>query len=382
MASLLDSIGGGLLDSDYMRVRSMISEIKDEVRNLKGENTLDRAPFDQSLYGKLVDPTLRKLPPSLRDEAKRAIDINGYLALKSLKSNLSTGLKKLLSINNDKLNSLTKPVQLDPSKESELVDPLTEDPGPDEHIGNRPKQEIFKKSTIRFTEDGTYQDEWSGSSGYKVTIVNGEDFDATRAGDSPINENKIVNNDRINALKFRPKDDSLWLVTLDKYTEGSYESALPDIPVFSNEFSEDTIDYLTWLPATEYSYSRRSTTTNQINYGNSSFSLVNSMSRGFNFTLSLEDDRDHSFSRYAKEVINRSVGMEDMSMTYWECLIHKINLFILDKQWRVTERFTLLGILTSDGFTEYSTSKESNLKLNFSIVGELTDTGSRYIEQL
>jgi hypothetical protein len=69
-------------------------------------------------------------------------------------------------------------------------------------------------------------------------------------------------------------------------------------------------------------------------------------------------------------------------MTYWECLIHKINLFILDKQWRVTERFTLLGILTSDGFTEYNTSKESNLKLNFSIVGELTDTGSRYIEQL
>ena len=84
-----------------------------------------------------------------------------------------------------------------------------------------------------------------------------------------------------------------------------------------------------------------------------------------------------------KEVVNRSVGLEDLSMTYWECLIHKICIFILDKQWRVTEKFTLLGILTTDGVTDYGgDDNKGSLTMKFSIVGELTDAGSRYIEEL
>ena len=80
-------------------------------------------------------------------------------------------------------------------------------------------------------------------------------------------------------------------------------------------------------------------------------------------------------------MINRSANYERSSITYWECLICRIKIVILNKQWEVQEKFTLLGLLVSDGATDYSDNMGGNLKLEFEIVGEVDSSKRRLLEE-
>lgn len=362
MASLIESVGLGLLGSDAMSMRIAGTRLSDQFRIWSGQPVKDRVPYDQSLLGFAEDKVLRVLPPSLRYFAKREIDMLAWEGIQKLKGFIgqakdefkgaAAGALSNSGVNDENLAKLG--LVKKPSEQAHLV----------------------------WTKDEATQDP-SGFTGYKVQMYKGSEIKLTSSDRS----NEIANTELDNILKFQPREDTLWYLTINRFdtTNGNrFNSALPEIPSFRAEFSDNTIEYLKWLPALGYRYNRRQAVTGSpVDYGwGGSFSQISSILRGNSFSITLQDDIHHNFSKYAKEVMNRSACYEDASMTYWECLIHIISLNILDRQWRVKERFNLLGILTSDGANSYSPDMDGNITYEFVIVGELSGGKNRIIETL
>lgn len=374
--NLIDSIGGGLMGSDYMKARGAVGEAGQTLKNLFGQNdTMYRLPSDMSMLGFIPDPVLRRLPPSLRHVAKRKIDLLGLEGIKIVNGFINGMLAAAKDAVANKLKD-------------KLKDKLKLN---DESIGilglDRKVQPTYPLSRITFTKNDTYQESKSGVSGYEVEVTN-DMYDPTINPYSNDCENKVAELDLTNSLKFRPREDTLWYIVLDRYSKNDgnlYNTALPEVPTFINEFDESGhINYLKWLPAVDYNYSRRSVhNAIDTSYGwGHGFKQISSITRGGQFSITLEDDRIHSFSKYCKEVANRSACYEQATVTYWETLLHKITIFILDKQWRISEKFTLLGILQSDGSNRYSNDISGKLILDFDIVGEITNKNDRVIESL
>lgn len=382
MASLIDSIGYGLLGSTYNDMRIASGQISRAAQRISGsaDKPLYELPPDQSPLGRIYDSMLRMLPPSLAYEAKKEIDMKSYEGMKKVQGFLNKAIDSFKGAAAGQLQSLG-------TVGSKLSSAL----------GLDKNSSISDTVTLCWEEDKDLTDPNSGVTGYKVKAKRGREVSLTSRDTG---SNKIAALDLENSMKFKPREESLWYIVIDRYGKGldssaEYYTALPEFPKFKPKFADDSelgiptsygdvIDYLKWLPATGYSYDRRNLiSSSTINYGwGGEFSTVTGMTRGREFSVDLVDDRDHSFSKYAKEVINRSVNYESATITYWECLIHKITLFVLDKQWRVTEKFTLLGILVSDGVSNYSPEIKSELTLKFQIVGELTDKSSRKLEEL
>ena len=383
MASLIDSIGYGLLGSTYNDMRIASGQVSRAAQRISGsaDKPLYELPPDQSPLGRVYDGILRMLPPSLAYEAKKAIDMKSYEGMKLVQGFLNKAIDSFKGAAAGQLQSLG-------TVGSKLSSAL----------GLDKNSSIPDNITLYWEEDKELTDPNSGVTGYKVKAKRGRGGVSLTSRDT--GSNKIAALDLENSMKFKPREESLWYIVIDRYGKGidssaEYYTALPEFPKFKPKFADtsefgtstsygEVIDYLKWLPATNYSYDRRNLISgSSMNYGwGGEFSTVTGMTRGREFSIDLIDDRDHSFSKYAKEVINRSVNYESATITYWECLIHKITLFILDKQWRVTEKFTLLGLLVSDGISSYSPDIKSELTLKFQIVGELTDKSSRRLEEL
>lgn len=373
---LMNAIGDGLLGSDYHSMRNGVRDGVSTAKNLLGLNDTEwRAPSDQSLFGFIPDPVLRRLPPSLAYKAKRFIDMKEYEGL-----NLVHGFVKNV-INEAKAKAAEAAGNI-AKKKLGLNDNSLSILG----LGRKP-QDVPPVAHLKFTKNDKYQESKSGVSGYEVTVCEGN-FDPTKKPIEIDASNEVAEMERDNALKFRPREETLWYITLDRYTKSdgnSYYTALPPIPTFINEFAKDEyIEYIKWLPAVDYNYTRRTIhNASQIDYGwGHMFHQISSITRGSSFSITLEDDRVHSFSKYCKEVANRSASYEQASMTYWECLLHKITIVILDKQWRLQEKFTLLGLLQNDGTNRYSSDISGRLSLEFDIVGEITNENDRVIESL
>jgi len=364
MANLAESIGAGLLGSDVITLRLAGHEIIDNARAVLGlGGPKDRAPYDNSMLGFLEDRVLRVLPPSLRHFAKREIDMKAWEGMKIVKGfvgQVKDQFKGAVA------GALSAPGETDEEMKNRLG------------LVIKPSEEVH----LQWEKDTNTEDGASGFVGYKVQLYKGSELKLTSVDRS----NEVANTELDNILKFQPREDTLWYITLDRFTESSrgFKTALPPIPDFRAEFSDNTIEYLKWLPAITYRYDRRQVTSGaQVDYGwGQSFSQISSILRGNRFSITLQDDVQHNFSKYAKEVMNRSASYEDASITYWECLIHKISLHILDRQWREKERYNLLGILVTDGANSYSPDMDGNLALDFVIVGELSGGNNRHIESL
>jgi hypothetical protein len=368
-----------------------------------------RLPKDYSKYGKTYDDILRQLPPSMRLEFKRERDME----LRGANQILGLGVKYLrylVGVAKDyALGFVNKQVDKifgvsnddNPAKGlSSIVEPLTYYGNP---TTNQQAKDIakFKKhinnvrgTHLEWTKDTRYEESVSGISGYKVVMKPGctypdiVDPNPYSLRNDPTSDSPSQR-DQLMSRYFRPREDTMWYIIIGKYTQADgahYDSALPDLPTFVTDYSDDsnsTINYNKWIPATSYNYARRQVRLGSVNYGwSGSMDVVTSITRGNEFTITLLDDRDHNFSKYAKEVMNRSANYERASITYWECLIHKITLFIFNRQWEVIEKFTLLGILNSDGANSYSPDITGSLTWKFSIVGEIDTPGKRKLEEL
>lgn len=369
MASLADSIGVGLLGSDYISLRRTQSELVNSYKTLLGlDRPKDRAPYDSSLLGFAEDRVLRALPPSLRDYAKRFIDMKAWEGMKIVKGFIGLAKDDFKGAAAGAISRMYP------------TDAAAEEAAQKERLGLviKPKDAVH----LEWEKDNNSQDGESGFTGYKVQLYKGAEIKLTSVDRS----NEVANTELDNILKFQPREDTLWYITIDRYADSSrgFKSALPKIPDFKAEFSDNTIEYLKWLPAITYRYNRRQVTSGaQSDYGwGGSFSQISSIQRGTSFSITLQDDIHHNFSKYAKEVMNRSANYEDASITYWECLIHKISLHILDRQWRETERYNLLGLLVSDGANSYNPNMEGEITFEFIIVGELSGGNNRHIESI
>lgn len=356
---------------------SKLGQYKEQYNGMIGKGPEPRTPYDQSLYGILADPALRRLPPILRLQAKRYIDIYGaYYGTQQIKKGLTKVGNKIKAGINKKLQKLSK-------KDKKKKAPV-------------PKVMYRRDSSgyhLEMNPDELNSDSEVGSVGFKVTMVRGDKDDsgvntADKLSEAHCKGKSLAEQERDNSLKFRPREDTLWFITIDRYTKSDgnhYPTVLPPMPVFDNKYNEknDPIKYINWIPATGYRYTRRNVSSAaQLDYGwGGNFKQISTITRGTNFSISLEDDVEHSWSKWAKEVINRSANYERSSITYWECLICRIKIVILNKQWEVQEKFTLLGLLVSDGATEYSDNMGGNLKLDFEIVGEVESSKRRLLEE-
>lgn len=388
MANLIDSIGGGLLSSTYMGMRTSAGEGVRAVQNLlgMGEKPMYQLPYDHSLFGQVYDRALRLLPPSLAYKAKREMDMQAYKGMKLVQGFLNDAIDDFKGAAGQAIQSGLNSALGD--KAGGKIGGL---------LGLKSGDGAGSKIDpvhLEWVPDDEYAEDKTGISGYKVKVGKGRHVFLTSRDTG---SNKLATLELDNSQKFKPREDTLWYIVIDRYDQSNgndYPSALPKIPTFTPKFADESkddakisdgssINYLKWLPATDYSYSRR-TVHNAIEtpYGwGHAFNQISSITRGREFSITLEDDRDHSFSKYAKEVVNRSSCYETASVTYWECLLHKITLFILDRQWRVSEKYTLLGLLVTDGANRYQPEVGGKLVFDFQIVGELTGKPYKKLEQ-
>jgi len=382
MASLIDSIGGGLMSSTYIGMRTSAGEGVRAVKNLlgMGDKPMYQLPYDHSLLGQVYDRAIRLLPPSLAYKAKKEADMLAYQGMQFVQGFINGALEEFKGAAASALQSAATEVlgdkvagKLGLGKKGDgaggPVDPMH----------------------LEWEVDNDYMDDKTGISGYKVKAAKGRHVFLTSRDTG---SNKLASLELDNSQKFKPREDTLWYIVIDRYEGDGITTALPKIPTFKPQFADKdsggigtsdgaTINYLKWLPATDYSYSRR-TVHNAVEtpYGwGHAFNQISSITRGREFSITLEDDRDHSFSKYAKEVANRSACYGTASITYWECLLHRITLFILDKQWRVAEKYTLFGLLVSDGANRYQPEIGSKLVFDFQIVGEEHEGKFRKLEK-
>lgn len=345
MPSIIGQVGD-LVAPGY---RSHVDKLTGLILPNQGSKFIERTPYSKSLFG-YMDAALRKLPPDVAREARKIANLSIYTSNNLIGNYLSDTLGQ-------KINDL-----LDKGKQA--IDDLL---GTD--LFSETKYGADRK-VLRFEEDKV-------NDGFKVSvhkIGKGEQWPLNDSNN--FTSNNIADTELNNAInKFIPHEDYIWLITLSRYEDDDVKTALPELPKFKGRYDDSkiVIDYEDWLPAMSYNYRLRSVASGAtFNYGwNRQFDQVSSIIKGNEFSITLMDDRNNSFSNYARNVIDLSASYNEAAITYWKSLVFKINLILMNRQWEVKEKYQLLGLLKSDGNVNFQPDMPDEIQYSFEIVGEV-----------
>jgi hypothetical protein len=358
MAGLFNAMGNIM----FPNAKIVLDRVGNEIKVPKSNATIERLPYDQSAFG-FLDKALRSLPPIIRNEAEKLVEISAWKAGKLIGKYIKTSVNEALGIYTNV-----------------LYDPNT---GLITSVG----QSLLNEIKNELSTDNKIDDRSGIVTGVNFTENSRGGFTANKVNSSELvdSSNWMANNDLNNSLAFIPKDESIWYIELDRYIDESIGgTALPEIPSFSSKYNSDfSVDYSKWLPALNYQYNRRNISeTSDVRYGwGNTFKQLDSAKRGTSFKINLIDDINRSFSKFTKTVVDLSTSYVDASITYWRLLVFKITLYVMNRQWELIEKYTLLGLLNSDGTSNLDSNDSSNIiRWEFDIVGEITGDDNKKLE--